>query len=485
MLGEDIRMAYYATAAGIAVSYPLVPDVRKAVTTKTVLLIDLLLQALLSFICAQTTQMDIVIVCSFWIGILKGFAMIEVINMVKPLFSPADIRSEFYAYFYPIVFSGGQLSIALTAQLAYHSPMAAHVLLHYPAAAGRRDVRAALFPVQPPAAQVPGARNRRAQCPADFVRTAALDLCGDSYGQMLDWFASKKLVVYTVLIPFLLWLFIHRQQTLPKPYLKLDVLNDIKPLVGYLYMMLAMFFSSTSTLVTNYVNTVLHVDNVHANLLYLGLIPGFAVGGAICYWWFRYQRWKFRFLIAGGMACFTTYLAILYFGISPDATYEILYLPTFLKGLGMMIIFIAFGIYVVEDLPPSLTIYNAFFLISFRSALAPALSTSFFSNLLYRLQQQGLTRLADHTTALDPLAAQQYDNALHSALAQRARHRRSGSDRDPIALQHAANTDHAARTENHFRLPADFAIVATVVSRFIPFHKTVKVRIVKTGEDMV
>lgn len=57
---------------------------------------------------------------------------------------------------------------------------------------------------------------------------------------------------------------------------------------------------------------------------------------------------------------FTTYLAILYFGISPDATYEILYLPTFLKGLGMMIIFIAFGIYVVEDLPPSLTIYNAF-----------------------------------------------------------------------------------------------------------------------------
>lgn len=30
-----------------------------------------------------------------------------------------------------------------------------------------------------------------------------------------------------------------------------------------------------------------------------------------------------------------------------------------------------------------------------------------------------------------------------------------------------------------------FAIVATVVSRSFPFHKTVKVRIVKTGEDMV
>lgn len=312
VLGEDIRMAYYATAAGIAVSYPLVPDVRKAVTTKTVLLIDLLLQALLSFICAQTTQMDIVIVCSFWIGILKGFAMIEVINMVKPLFSPADIRSEFYAYFYPIVFSGGQLSIALTAQLAYHyqwQHMYYFIILLLLVAVmfvllffrySRQPLR---FPVH----EIDG------RSVLLISSVLLLSIYVATYGQMLDWFASKKLVVYTVLIPFLLWLFIHRQQTLPKPYLKLDVLNDIKPLVGYLYMMLAMFFSSTSTLVTNYVNTVLHVDNVHANLLYLGLIPGFAVGGVICYWWFRYQRWKFRFLIAGGMACFTAYLAILYF----------------------------------------------------------------------------------------------------------------------------------------------------------------------------
>lgn len=29
------------------------------------------------------------------------------------------------------------------------------------------------------------------------------------------------------------------------------------------------------------------------------------------------------------------------------------------------------------------------------------------------------------------------------------------------------------------------ALVVAIVSRFIPFHKTVKVAIVKTGEDMV
>ena len=141
--------------------------------------------------------------------------------------------------------------------------------------------------------------------------------------------------------------------------------------------------------------------------------------------------------------------------------------------------------YVVEDLPPSLTIYNAFFLISFRSALAPALSTSFFSNLLYRLQQQGLTRLADHTTALDPLAAQQYDNALHSALAQGHGIDEAGQ----IATQSLYSTLQTQtmllELKTIFGYLLIFAIVATVVSRFIPFHKTVKVRIVKTGEDMV
>lgn len=75
---------------------------------------------ILSFICAQVNQMDIIIVCSFFIGFLKGFAMLEIILMIRPLFSPQNVRSEFYAYFYPIVFSAGQVSMAVTAQLAYY-----------------------------------------------------------------------------------------------------------------------------------------------------------------------------------------------------------------------------------------------------------------------------------------------------------------------------------------------------------------------------
>lgn len=43
------------------------------------------------------------------------------------------------------------------------------------------------------------------------------------------------------------------------------------------------------------------------------------------------------------MACYALYFAILYFGVSPASTYEMLYFPMFLRGLGMMILVIAFG----------------------------------------------------------------------------------------------------------------------------------------------
>ena len=119
VMSEDIRMAYYATSAGMAIAYPIIPKLRPVITTKTVLLSDLMLQVVLSLICANVTKMEIVIACSFFIGILKAFVMLEFIIMTRPFFSPSNVRSEFYAYFYPLVFSGGQISMALTAQLAY------------------------------------------------------------------------------------------------------------------------------------------------------------------------------------------------------------------------------------------------------------------------------------------------------------------------------------------------------------------------------
>ena len=79
-------------------------------------------------------------------------------------------------------------------------------------------------------------------------------------------------------------------------------------------------------------------------------------------------------MIAGGMSCFVLFFGSLYFGISPDSRYEMLYFPIFLRGLGMMILIIAFALFAVEDLNPKYLLSNAFFLIIFRSVLSPVLA---------------------------------------------------------------------------------------------------------------
>ena len=95
-------------------------------------------------------------------------------------------------------------------------------------------------------------------------------------------------MAYTCIIPVLLWLFVYRQKVRKVPYIRLTVLNSSKALIGYLFMVITMVLSSSSSLLTSYLNSVLRVDSVHANSLYLWMLPGFICGAIICFWWFRW-----------------------------------------------------------------------------------------------------------------------------------------------------------------------------------------------------
>lgn len=483
ILSEDITMAYYVTAAGMASAYPLISKTRPVITTKTVLLCDLILQVILCLICAWTAHIVVIMVCCFWIGFLKAFVMIEMIIILKPFFSPMNIRSEFYAYFYPIVFTLGQLATVLTALFAYHyqwqhiyyfvilllllAITTVLLLFRY----GRRPV---YFPVKE----------------IDWLSFGLISLVllttiyGFTYGKTLDWFDSPTISMALLAAPCLFIWFIYRQKKRENPYLRLEVLKGWKPKVGYLYMAIVMFFSASSYLVSSYANSILKIDSVRTNELNLWLIPGFVVGAVVAFWWFRTQRFRFRMLVFCGMGCFTVYLAFLYWGITPDGKYEYLYIPTMLRGVGMMILFIAFGVFVVEDMNPRLMIYNAFFLICVRSSLAPVLSASFLSNMLYRLQQQCLSVLSAQVDLLNPLAASRYWESLHAAQAK-------GLSIEEASQLATGNLYQLLQTQSlllAIKILCGyvllFAFVLTFLSPFIPFHKTKKVEAVKAGEDM-
>ncbi len=482
--GSKYSLVPTDNSAGMAIAYPIVPKVLDALSSKFLLLTDLSIQFLLSWVCARSQNIDLVIICSFFIGFLKGFLMLWFIRRATKIFSPKNVRSEFYSYFYPLVFAGGQVSMIVTAELAYHynwqymyyfmmMMLMASILIVIVCFRHNR-------PLKPIRLSELHIREML------VIATGLLMLMYViNYGKVLDWMSSFKIRLYLVIAPILIAFFIWKQYHSKQPYVNLAPLYQPKAIVGYLYMMLVMFFSTSTTLLTNYMTSILKVDSTHTYQLYIYLLPGYALGAFICFWWFRWQRWRFRFLIAGGMSCFAAFFGILYFTVSPESTYEMLFLPVFLRGLGMLVLIIAFALFAVEELNPKFLLANAFFLICFRSVLAPILATSFYSNTLYRLEQKYMYSLSETISQTDPLAASQFNQSLTQHLAQGHEYTE--------ATQMATQTLYATLQQQSL-LPSlkhilgylfVISLVIAIVSRFIPFHKTIRVKYTKAGDDMV
>lgn len=486
VMNEDIMMAYYCVSAGMAIAYPVVPKVLSAVSPKVLLMSDLAMQAVLSLVCAKAEHMAIVTVACFLIGFLKAFVMLWFIRTIKPWFTPRDVRSEFYAYFYPLVFSGGQLSMMLTAMIAYYYDWKYMYYFMLILLLVAMLAVMAFFRDTPAENRIPfGKMDLRSMTLASAGIMMVMMVF--NYGKPLDWFNSPVITALSVAGPVLLGVFLWNMANPSQErfYISTAILRHWKSPIGYAFMFFIMFMTSSSTINTKFLIGILGIDSLRAYSLNAWTIPGYVAGAFVCFWWFRWQRWRFRYLISAGMTCYFIYFAILYFGVSPFARYEMFIFPMLLRGFGMMVLFIAFGLYVVEDLEPKLMLSNTFFLINTRSVLAPVMAISFFNNVQYRLQQKYLTSLSASVTQADPLASSRYVQSFGSAMAQ-------GHGFDQASQMAVSSLDGTLQLQSMLLSIKDIlgtmmvaALAVAVISAFIPFHKAIRVRVVHTGEDMV
>ena len=478
---EDIMMAYYACSVGMVVANPFVQKIRQMLTSKSLLLADMGAQVVLALICARTDAVEIIILCSFLIGVLKTFLLLEFIILMTPFFSPGNVRSECYSWFYPIVFGGGQLSVPLTAWLAntYHwqytyyfvivlllLTMACVVVFFHNGRLPRMTVL------------------REINYRSPFLISVAflMIVYVGTYGKNADWFANRYIALFAVLGAVTLLLFIVSQRYARHPYVSFQPFRHINSVVGYLFTFLCIFLNSDTTLVNSYVQNILNVDNVHANLLGLFTIPGYVIAGVIAFWWFRWQRWRFRYLIAAAMGLFACYFASLYWGIGPDSRYEALFLPMIVKGMGMMLCVIAFGVYTAKKLDARYLVSNTFFMISVRSLLTPVFAYSFYNNMLYQVQQRSMGRLVEHLTLTDPQAVQRYAELMQGGMGQGYQQAVQMANSNLYALLQTQGLLLSLKILFGYLLLA--AVVLAVASALIPFHQTVRVPVVRAGTDM-
>lgn len=482
VISEDINMAFYSCSVGMAVAYLIVPRVKKVMNTKTIIIMDLLFQVFFSFICARTNYIEVIIFCSFFIGYFKAFTMRETIFLLMKPFSPSNTRNEFYAKFYPITLTCSQLSYALTAVVAYNFNWQYMYYLMI------IMLLVAIFAVIicMKSFNFKGVIDIPYKT-IDWVSFFLISVCWiciiyvTTYGKTLDWFNSTNIIIRVLLIPVTGWLFIHRQFR-DDPLLDMSILKNRNSTTVYVLSFVLMFYASFSNLVSTYILNVLRLDSGHVNRLYMYSVPGFIVGGFICYYWYK-KELRMAWLIFLGFACFTLSLAILYFRISPRGLYSDMFLLMFLRGVGMLVLFVAFGIYVIYGLEPRQMPYNSFFLISSRSVLAPAVASSILTNWMYRLQQRNITYLSQNVDMQNDLATGSFSSSLRNALAQGlnfddARRLATNSIYQTVQIQATAVS---VKTIAGWMLIFGIVLLVVIILYFLRFTP---VRIMMIGRDL-
>lgn len=136
--------------------------------------------------------------------------MLWFIRFSMKVFSPKNVRSEFYSYFYPLVFTGGQVSMVLTAELAYHYNWQYMYYFMMILLLVAILVVIVMYRYNRPMKKMAVAEfHFREMC---IISTGLLMIMYViNYGKVLDWMASTRICVYLVVAPVLIAFFIWMQ----------------------------------------------------------------------------------------------------------------------------------------------------------------------------------------------------------------------------------------------------------------------------------
>ena len=481
VLSEDINIAYYAASAGMAIGYLVTPKVRPVATVKTVLLISILCQIILSVICAETNYMEIITVCSFLIGYFKTFSLVEVFAILMPIFGPSGTRNEFYAKYFPISLACGQLSLVLTAELAY---VYRWQYMYYFMVALLLVAVIVILVCMKYARKL----ERIPLKDIDWLSLFLISVCYVSiiyfvtYGKTKDWFTSRNMIIVFVLSIVTGWLFFRRQFS-ERPCVDLSLLKNRHSAVVYILAFVLMFFISFSMLISSYTTSVLQLDNTHTNRLYFFMIPGFAVGGFLSYYFFI-KEIRMAWLIFIGFACLTLSIGLLYFLVTPNGLYEDLFFLMFLRGVGMHILFTAFSVYGIAGLTAKQVTYNGFYIVSARSALGPAVGASILTNWLYVLQQKNLMLLSANIDTQNVMAMSQFAASTKAALTQG----RSIEEAHQLAINALYRQVQIQSAIVSIKTIAGWMLIFGIVlliGILLYFFQFKPVRLIKMGTDMI
>lgn len=433
ILPEHIQFSNIASAVGIAVFTPFMATYLRIRRPKLVYMAGFLAMALLSYVCAVTDRVWLLLLCCYVMGIVRIlllfnnlFCLFQYLTRQDPTAgmdgpdSPLEVtdrldrmKTKVRLPFYLFMLVVSLWCSSLTARLAYEYKW--QYVYHFMVGlmlAGILVVAVTMKYRRKPAAW-PAPKHFGDMVCASLMLLSFCFMC--IYGKTLDWFASGQmrlaLAVFLVSGGLFAWLAAGTRQG----YLLLEVFRRRSVRVVALVFVLAMIVNSSSVFVNQFMGVAMDVDNVkRANLGNWDFI-GYAVGLGCCVWFVKKDiHWRHVFTF--GFLCMLAANVWLYFHFRSEETYANLVPPTILRSLGLFVFYAMGATYGIRRLPVRLVTSWAFVLVATRSVIGPCVGSALYANWIENRQQYYTVRLSSGVDALHPEARSAYDASLHSAL---------------------------------------------------------------------
>ncbi|MBO1736160.1 MAG: MFS transporter [Coprobacter sp.] len=454
ILSEHIQFSSFCTSIGMVVYAPFMVSFLKIGRPKMVFLAGCIILFFLSWLCAVTESMPLLMLCSFFMGFIR---MILVFNTLftlihyatgidaiagienEPDLSPEEYQKgeaakgiylPFMYLFFMIV---AQIGNAITAWCAYEYQWQ----YSYYFMMGLLLVALILTEVT--------MKYQKRLSPAKItfskfadMTTAAIAMLGLCYiliyGKTLDWFDNPniRLAAYISLVS--LGIFLLLQANSQKGYIKLEIFSVRKGLIACLMFMFIMILNSSSILVNAFTGVAMKIDNFQSanlgNYTIIGYIAG-AVTAAVMAW----KKIHYKYIFSVGFLYIIISALFLYFWIQPQGLYEYMKWPTLIRAAGMIIVYAMSAIYGQYMLPKRLMVSWVFLMLAFRSVIAPVAGVAVYSNLMNERQQYYITKFVSRADATNTEVADLFRQTQAGSMIAQGKSYEEGSNLAAISLR--------------------------------------------------
>jgi len=403
-INEDIMMAGYATLVGQTLIFPILFRILFRFKTRDILMVVTVALIAGDLICMYSDFIPLVVFVSFVCGAIKMVGTFICWNNIQLNITPTRDFAVFFPFLFTFILGCIQLSNLATGYSilafdwkAMHLFIAAALLLvllliHFTM---RRHYRQGLY--------MPflGIDFLGGVLWCVFLMT--LVFIG-VYGEHYDWWRGEEIPIATFIVIISFIMILHRESSVRHPYIPLDTILQPNMLNLLILSGCLTLMSVTSGCLQNiYTSAILHFDTFHNVSLNWGSFVGVLAGAGFFYLGVVHCKWRNKVLLFAGFACFTLYQIILYFLIDGLTDKDMLYLPMFLKGAGLVIIYTAIT-YKMSGSVSFQYYFQSMCLIGFiRTTFGNAISSAFYTHIYNIVRQKNLALLSSELDYMNPL----------------------------------------------------------------------------------